>query len=76
MTTLTAPATVTAPVIAPPIKHIFCVHHGDPAKSICGTPRSVPVESLRVIGRKYPMTRTLCVVCLDLAPHPCPECGG
>jgi len=78
MTTLTAPAkvTVTTVTIAPPIVHIFCVHHGVHDTSFCGTPRTKPLSSMRVIGKKYPMTRALCVVCVDMAPNPCPECGG
>jgi hypothetical protein len=71
-----APAVTIAPTTAPPLVHIYCVHHGDPAKSLCGTPRNRPVNSLRVIGKRYPVHANMCVVCLDMAPRPCPECGG
>lgn len=74
--TTTAPAPVTRDVTAPPILHIYCVHHGDPKTAMCGMPRDRPVDSLRVIGKRYPAKRNICVVCLDMAPRPCPTCGG
>lgn len=56
-----------------PIQHCFCTlcnKPGDPeAVSLCGQLAGMP---------KSPVGLPLnpCVVCLGLAPKPCPQCGG